>query len=318
MASVPLVHVVRSGFVEAVHAGSVAVVDADGKLLASTGDPDRVTYARSSMKPLQATVSVTLAGEELPDPEVAIMCASHNGEKVHLEAMRSVLDRAGLGVDALRTPASFPLDLESARAVDGARPEYHNCSGKHSGMLLASQRRGYPLETYREPEHPLQQAVLEAVRDASGTEPATIGIDGCGVPVHALPLSAMARIFASLGTAGRVPAGDRIVAAMRAEPYLVAGRDRVCTAVMRSGPDVFTKVGAEGLMCAGVAGRGIGIAIKVDDGNPRALDPALIHALRLLDALGEDPALEPFARPPVLGGGEPVGNLEAVFDLERR
>ncbi|MGH2712244.1 MAG: asparaginase [Actinomycetota bacterium] len=315
MPSVPLVQVVRSGFVESVHVGSVAVVDADGKLLASTGDPDRVTYARSSMKPLQASVSVTLADEELPDPEVAIMCASHNGEAVHLDTVRSVLDRAGLGVDALRTPPGFPLDAESARGVDGPRPEYHNCSGKHSGMLLACVRRDLPLGSYPDPGHPLQQAVLEAVRDASGVEPEAIGIDGCGVPVHALPLRAMARIFATLATAGRIAGGDRVVDAMRAEPYLVAGRDRVCTAVMKVGP-VFAKVGAEGLMCAGLPEQGIGLAIKVDDGNPRALDPALVHALRLLGALGEDPSLEPFERPPVLGGGKPVGNLEAVFDLE--
>lgn len=270
------------------------------------------------MKPLQTTVSLRLAEEDLPDSEVAIMCASHNGEPVHLDAVRSVLDRAGLGFQALRTPPSYPLDLEAARSVERPRPEYHTCSGKHAGMLLASQRRGYLLETYRELEHPLQVAVLEAVRDAAGTEPETIGIDGCGVPVHALPLTAMARIFATLATPGAVENGERVVKAMRAEPYLVGGRARSCTAVMQVGTDVFVKVGAEGLMCAGLFGRGIGVAIKVDDGNPRALDPAIVHALRLLDALpDDDPALEPFARPPVLGGGEPVGNLLPVFDLER-
>jgi L-asparaginase II len=314
---IPLVQVVRSGFVESVHVGSVAVVDLDGDLVASAGEPDRVTYARSSMKPLQATVSVTLASEDLPPSEVAIMCASHNGETVHLDAVRSVLDRAGLGFDALRTPSSFPLDLESARAVPGERPEYHNCSGKHAGMLLACARAGFPPETYPDPDHPLQVAVLDAVRNASGEEPAAIGVDGCGVPVHALPLRAMARTFARLASPGLIPGGDQVVGGMRAEPYLVAGRDRVCTAVMQAAPDVFVKVGAEGLICAGLSGRGLGVAIKVDDGNPRALDPGIVHALRLLDALPEDPSLERFARPPVLGGGRPVGNLLPVFDLER-
>jgi L-asparaginase II len=309
---------VRSGFVESVHVGSAAVVDLDGDLVASGGEPDRVTYARSSMKPLQATVSVTLASEDLPPSEVAIMCASHNGEPEHLDAVGSVLDRAGLGFDALRTPPSFPLDLESARAVPGERPEYHNCSGKHSGMLLACVRGGFPPETYPDPNHPLQVAVLDAVRNASGEEPAAIGVDGCGVPVHALPLRAMARVFARLASPGLIPGGDQVVAGMRAEPYLVGGRDRVCTAVMKAAPDVFVKVGAEGLICAGLSGRGLGVAIKVDDGNPRALDPAIIHALRLLDALPEDPSLEQYARPPVLGGGRPVGNLLPVFDLERR
>lgn len=301
------------------HMGSVAVVDAEGKLVASAGDPDRITYARSAMKPLQASVSVTFADEDLPDSHVAVMCASHNGERVHLETVRAVLDRAGLGFEALLTPPAFPLDPESARSAAGPRPELHNCSGKHSGMLLASWRRGYPVDSYIAGDHPLQEAVLDSVRKASGVEPAHIGIDGCGVPVHALPLSALARIYANLSAAGRVPAGDRITAAMRAEPYLVAGRNRVCTAVMDAVPDVIVKVGAEGLVCAGLIGRGIGVAVRIDDGNPRATDPAIIEVLRELGALGEEPleTLDPFAEPPVLGGGRPVGMLRAVFELER-
>ncbi|MGH2692922.1 MAG: asparaginase [Actinomycetota bacterium] len=319
MPPVPLVQVVRSGFVESVHVGSVAVVDADGKLIASAGDPHRVTYARSAMKPLQAAVSLTLADEDLPAAQVAVMSASHNGEPVHLDAVRSVLGRAGLDFDALRTPPAFPLDPEAARAAEGPRPELHNCSGKHSGMLLASKRQGYPLDAYPEPNHPLQRSVLDAVTRAAGSEPVAIGVDGCGVPVHALPLSNMARIYASLAGPGLVTGGDRVVEGMRSEPYLVAGRNRVCTAVMEAVPDVIVKVGAEGLVCAGLLGRGMGVAIKVDDGNARATDPAMVHALRLLDALGEGSlaALERFARPPVLGGGRPVGSLLPLFDLER-
>jgi L-asparaginase II len=311
---------VRSGFVESVHVGSVAVVDADGKLIASAGDPHRVTYARSAMKPLQAAVSLTLADEELSAAEVAVMSASHNGEPAHLDAVRSVLGRAGLDVDALRTPPAFPLDPEAARAAGKPRPELHNCSGKHSGMLLASKRRGYLLDSYPEPDHPLQRSVLDAVRGAAGSEPVAIGVDGCGVPVHALPLSSMARIYAGLVVPGLVAGGDRVAAGMRSEPYLVAGRHRVCTAVMEAVPDVIVKVGAEGLVCAGLVGRGVGVAIKVDDGNARATDPAIVHALRLIDALGEErvEALEPFARPPVLGGGRPVGQMLPVFELERR
>jgi L-asparaginase II len=304
--------------VESVHLGSVAIVDADGKLLASAGDPDRVTYARSSMKPLQAAVSLTFIDEDLPAEEVAVMSASHNGETQHLAAMRSVLDRAGLGVDALRTPAAFPLDPESARAAGAPRPELHNCSGKHSGMLLASKRRGHPLESYPDPDHPLQRAVFDAVTREAGIEPLAIGVDGCGVPVHALPLTGLARIFASIVVPRRVPGGDQVVAGMRTAPYLVAGRHRVCTAVMEAVPDVVVKVGAEGLVCAGILGRGIGVAIRIDDGSARATDPAIVHALRLLGALGEEPleVLDPFARPLVLGGGRPVGNLLPVFDLD--
>jgi L-asparaginase II len=317
MQPVPLVQVLRSGFVESIHLGSVAVTDADGNLVASTGDPDRIAYARSSMKPLQATVSLSFVEGALPNEEIAIMCASHNGEPVHLEAMEAVLRRAGLTQSALRCPPAWPLDEESARAVGEKRPAQHNCSGKHAGMLLACVRAGFPTETYRDPDHPLQQAVLRAVTAAAGVEePLAIGVDGCGVPVHALPLRAMATIYARLAT-GALPKASLAVDAMRAAPYLVAGRDRVCTAVMEAA-DVIVKVGAEGLVCAGLPGEGLGVAITIEDGNPRALDPSIIHALRLLGVVGEEePSLERFARPPVLGGGRPVGELAPVFDLER-
>jgi L-asparaginase II len=316
MLAVPLVRVVRSGFEEAVHLGSVAVVDAGGRVLAAAGEPDGVTFARSAMKPLQAAVSLTLAGDDLDDEEVAVMCASHNGEPPHLERVRAILRRAGLGFESLRTPPSWPLDQASAAGVDGPRPEYHNCSGKHAGMLLASVRKGFDLETYRDPDHPLQTAVLDAVR-AAADEPRAIGVDGCGVPVHALPLSSMAALFARLVTPGVVPGADRAVAAMRAAPYLVAGRDRLCTALMGAVPGVVTKVGAEGLVCAGVSGRGIGVAVKVQDGSARAAEPALVRALTLLGVVPdpEAPAVAPFARPPVLGGGRPVGELVADFEL---
>jgi L-asparaginase II len=310
---VPLVRVIRSGVEESVHLGSVVVAGADGRLIAVTGDPGRVAFARSSMKPLQATVSLDLAGENLPDREVAVMCASHNGEAVHVEAVRAILDRAGLGVDALQTPPDRPIDEASARDVPEPRAEFHNCSGKHAGMLLACSRRGFDHATYREPSHPLQAAVHTAVTAAAGRPPDAVGVDGCGVPVHALPLAAMAVLYARLA-AGVVSGSDRVLEAMRAEPYLVAGRDRVCTAVMEHAP-VAVKTGAEGMMCAAVPDRGIGIALKVEDGAARAADPAIVHALHLLDVL--DPAAVPaFARPPVRGGGRPVGELVAGFTLD--
>lgn len=316
MPAVPLVRVVRSRFEEAVHLGSVAVADADGRLLAAAGEPEGVTFARSSMKPLQASVSLTLAGDDLDDEEVAVMCASHNGEPPHLERVGSILRRAGLGFEVLRTPPSWPLDQTSASGVDGPRPEYHNCSGKHAGMLLASVRRGFDLETYRDHDHPLQAAMLDAVRAAAG-EPRAVGVDGCGVPVHALPLSSMAVLFARLMTPGVVPGADRAVAAMRAAPYLVAGRDRLCTSLMEAIPGVVAKVGAEGLVCAGVAGRGIGVAVKVQDGAARAAEPAIVRALALLEVVPDPdvPGVARFARPPVLGGGRPVGELVADFEL---
>ncbi|HEX2026252.1 MAG TPA: asparaginase [Actinomycetota bacterium] len=313
MPPVPLVRVVRSGVEESVHLGSVVVADADGRILRKAGDPSRVAFARSSMKPLQAAVSLRLAAADPSDPEVAVMCASHNGEPVHVDAVTTLLRRAGLDEHRLQTPPDRPIDPESASAVEEPRPIFHNCSGKHAGMLLASTERGFDTGTYRDPDHPLQRAVLDTVEGAAGHRPEAIGVDGCGVPVHALPLAALAKLYAALG-AGRVDLAERVLAAMRAEPYLVAGRNRVCTAVMEAAPNVVVKTGAEGLMCAAILDRGIGVALKVEDGAARAADPAIVRALALIGTLDPD-AVSGFARPPVLGGGRPVGHLEASFHL---
>jgi L-asparaginase II len=309
--------VIRSGIEESVHVGSVAVTDADGTLMAHAGDPGRITFARSAMKPLQAAVSLTLAGaRELSAAEVAVMCGSHNGEPVHIRSVSSILDRAGVTTAALRCPPARPLDTEEARRLPEPRPELHNCSGKHAGMLLASVRRDFPLDSYTEPDHPLQRAVLDAVRQTARRPPEAIGVDGCGVPVHALPLSALATIYSTLTIDGLVVGVDSVLAAMRAEPYLVAGRGRVCTAIMQAAPDVVVKVGAEGLMCAAVVSTGVGVAVRVDDGGTRAGPPAILRALGLLGAVDVDtPKLAAFARPPVMGGGERVGELVADFDL---
>jgi L-asparaginase II len=316
---VPLVRVFRSGMEESVHAGSVAVTDHSGALVAFAGDPDRPTFARSAMKPLQAAVSLTLTeGDELPHEEVAVMCASHNGEPVHLRAVHSILQRANVTTAALRCPPARPLDADEAARTPEPRPEFHNCSGKHAGMLLASVRRGFPVEGYREPGHPVQRAVLDAVGKAARMEPVAVGVDGCGVPVHALPLHSLATIYAAMGVGEDVPGAGAVCRAMRAEPYLVAGRGRVCTAVMETVPGVIVKIGAEGLVCAAVPDSGLGIAVRADDGSSRAGPPAILRVLELLGAVDvEDAGLAGFARPPVLGGGKPVGELVADFELQR-
>ena len=327
MQPVVLARVIRSGFEESVHVGHVAVCDADGRLLAWAGDPERPLFARSSMKPLQAAVSLAAIGADawagLPDAEVSMMCASHNGEPVHVEAVRRLLDRAGLGVDALRCPPGWPIDPEAMAAAGERRRELHNCSGKHAGMLWACAARGWELESYRSPEHPLQRDVLAAVAAAIGASPLAVGIDGCGVPVHGMPLRATATLFARLARPERLgrfqgPA-RRAVGAMTAAPYLVAGRGRIDTAVMEVAPGIAVKSGAEGLVCAAILDRGVGVAVKAEDGSWRASDPAVIRALRLLDAIDDAQVdqLALFARPPVLGGGEPVGEIVTDLTLVR-
>src|SRR5205823_14865188 len=163
----PLVRVVRSGLEESVHHVDIAVVDGDGKLVAWGGDADRIQFARSSMKPLQAAVSLSLAPFDFADREVAVMCASHNAEWVHLEAVRALLARAGIDEDALRCPAMRPWDDETLELDPTKRRLNSDCSGKHAGMLAACRAQGWPSETYRSPEHPLQQAVLAAVLAAT-------------------------------------------------------------------------------------------------------------------------------------------------------
>ncbi len=319
----PLVHVVRSGLEESVHLGHVAVCDAEGRVLAHVGDPGRPVFLRSSTKPLQAAVSLSLLDEDLPDRLASALCGSHNGEDVHVAAARAILRRAGLGLSALRCPPALPFDQAAMLAARRPRRVLHNCSGKHAGMAAASARAGFDVSGYPEPSHPLQQRVLRAVRRGSGEERVRLGVDGCGVPVHGVPLAAVATLYARLGRPERfgrlAPWVERATAAMRAEPYMVAGRDRTDTAVMTEAPGIVVKVGAEALHCASVPVLGIGVAVKVADGGERASGPALIRALRLLDVIDDTQLqrLGRFARRPVTGGGRRVGEVVGIFELHR-
>jgi L-asparaginase II len=322
MTPVPLVRQIRSGLEESVHSGDVAVVDVEGRVIASAGDPQIALFARSSMKPLQASVSLSLASFDFPPAEVAVMCASHNAEPVHVETVRSLLARAGVPETALRCPPARPWDEETAAMAPERLPINSDCSGKHGGMLAACTSQAWPLDSYRSPGHPLQGAVLQAVLQATGLPRVHVGVDGCGVPVHGMPLEAMARIYARLtapaGWGALEPHIGRAVEAMTAEPYLVAGRNRVDTAVMQAVPGLVVKGGAEGLMCAAWLVGGLGVAVKIRDGSPRATGPALIHTLASVGALTDEhqTSLASFARPAILGGGEPVGQLVPDFALE--
>src|SRR5438105_3607423 len=202
MAPVPLVRVVRSRLEESVHLGDVVVVDVEGRILASAGDPEVGLYSRSSMKPLQAAVSLSVAPFDFSDREVAVMCASHNAEPVHLEVVRQILERCGVPETALRCPPRRPMDEEAAAAAGEPLPIHSDCSGKHAGMLAACLAQGWPQRTYLDPDHPYQQAVLRAVLEVAGLPAVHVGVDGCGAPVHGMAVRSMARIYARLGEAG--------------------------------------------------------------------------------------------------------------------
>lgn len=321
--AVPLVRVVRSGLEESVHLGHVAVCDAEGRVLASAGDPHRTVFARSSLKPLQAAVCLQRFPAPPPQEQVAIMCGSHNAEPEHVRVVRALLRFGGLRESALGCPPAFPSLPEDVVRAGRRRPVFHNCSGKHAGMVVAATAAGWGHEGYLDPRHPLQQAVLRAVRRSTGVERPVVGVDGCGAPIHGVPLSAMATLFARLARPerlGRLEDPARWVAgAMLEHPYLVAGRRRTDTLVMTEVPGVVVKVGAEALHCAALLEPGIGVAVKVADGGERASGPALVRALQLLDAISAEQGdrLAPVARRPVLGGGRPVGELVADFRLRR-
>lgn len=319
----PLVRVFRSGLEESVHLGHVAVCDADGRLLWALGDPNHLLFSRSSMKPLQAAVSLRRIGDVLAEDQIAVMCASHNGEPVHVRTVRRLLRDGGLPESLLRCPPDLPMRTEDRRRVARPRRVYHNCSGKHAGMILACERWGRDLRTYLDVSHPLQREIVRAVGKATGVDRPLIGVDGCGAPVHGLPVSAMATLFATLARPERLGGlADhvaRAVEAMRAHPYLVAGKGRSDTRLIEHVPGIVTKVGAEGLHCAAVLDAGLGIAVRVADGSDRAAAPALVRALVLLGVVdGEHmERLGSVAHPQILGGGEPVGELVAGFRLRR-
>jgi L-asparaginase II len=320
------VRVIRSGVEEAVHVGSVAVVDTDGRLLAAAGDPGTVAFARSSSKPFQAVASLSIMGEpaeDLSDREAAVMCGSHHAEPKHLDAVRGLLSRAGLGPEALRCPPGLPLDPEAALSVTQRRPEYHNCSGKHAGMLLACVGASLDTATYPDPDHPLQRTVLDILSVATGMEPVAVGVDGCGVPVHAFPLAALATMFARLSKPESLApfeeAAGRAVRAVLAEPGMVSGSRGLDTALMRAIPGTVAKGGAEALHCTVLLEEGIAVAVKIADGGYRAVGPAVIRALRMLGAIqpSQEEHLAGHGRPVVQGGGRQVGELVAEFHLDQ-
>ncbi|MBI3945070.1 MAG: asparaginase [Armatimonadetes bacterium] len=306
----------RGDVVESEHLIHGAVCGTDGEVLASWGDPFRVTYPRSSLKPLQAMAMVGLGAADafgLSEREIAIACASHSGEPFHLEAARSLLSKVGLNEGSLRCgphrPAYGPEADALVRSGCEALPIHNNCSGKHSGMLALARHLGAPLETYLDIAHPVQQEIIAHLSRLTGVPRESIraGADGCGAPTFALPIAGAATAFARLAAADTgTPEGDaaarRITAAMMAHPELIAGTGRFDTALMRAlTGSLFCKGGAEGFFCIGVPERKIGVALKVADGTGRAREPAAVYILQELGVLPEPvpAALAAFANPPV-------------------
>lgn len=325
----------RGDVVEAVYRAHIAVVDTTGRLLYKLGDPAYVTYWRSSSKPIQALPLVESGAADafgLTEDELALACASHNGEDFHTDAARSILSKAGLTEADLQCGAhEVDRSFQRRALAEGQSPTriYSNCSGKHSGMLASSRHCGWPTASYRDPAHPLQRLILNNLSELSGY-PASqirIGVDGCGVPVFAKPIQNMARTFARLARPDGLPSSrqqalTRLRDAMMRHPHMVAGTRRFDTDLMReAGGAVVCKSGAAALQCVGLPGRGIGIAVKVEHADYTWAPATTIAVLRQLGVLSDAALknLEGYAAfPPVTNThGEVVGKIEVEVPLEQ-
>ncbi|MGW1882145.1 asparaginase [Streptomyces sp. NPDC001970] len=308
-----LAEVVRSGFVEGRHRGSLVVLAADGSVELALGDPAAPVFPRSSNKPMQAA-AVLRAGLDLAGERLALAAASHSGESFHLDLARKMLAEHGLTPDDLQTPPDLPLDpaeAETYLATGRARDKVAmNCSGKHTAMLAACVLNGWPLGTYLDPSHPLQRLVHSVVEDAAGEEVAAVGTDGCGAPLMAISLTGLARAYRSYVLAPEGSAERRVADAMRAHPEYVAGTRRPDTWLMRAVPGALSKMGAEAVQAVALPD-GRALAFKIDDGATRALGPVLARCLERMGVA--DPVLARLAEAPLFGGGRPVGGIRAAF-----
>lgn len=326
-----LAELTRGALVESRHFGALAVVDAAGRLQASAGDPGLVAYLRSSAKPFQAlplVASGAAAAYGLTPSELAICAASHSGEPAHVATVIGILDKLRLGPEWLRCGEVLPMDRQqTARVLTGAIPRgplYNDCSGKHSGMLATCKWRGWPLESYLELNHPLQQEILAIVSEFTGhaVHEVAVGVDGCGVPTFAAPLRMLATGWARLAAPPPGPyagAAASVLDAMAAHPFQVAGTGRLCTDLMTLvGDRVVAKSGAEGLLCLALRDRGWGVAIKIEDGTQRALPVVVGALLRQLDLFDDElaAAFETLQSTTIRNKlGQPTGQYRAAFSL---
>ena len=318
-AGLPVVaEIVRSGFVEGHHYGSLVALAADGSVDWSVGEVAAPVLPRSSNKPVQALAMVEL-GLDLPPDLLALACASHSGEPFHVEGVRRTLASAGLDESALQTPPDYPLDDEAREAVirsGGVRSSIlMNCSGKHAAMLATCVLKGWDTATYLDPEHPLQVAIAETFARVTGEPVTTVAVDGCGAPLLSTSLTGLARAFAALATATDGPE-RRVAEAIRQHPELVSGTTRDELALHRAIPGLIGKAGAES--CYAVAlPDGRAWALKTDDGAPRVRPVLMAEALRRSGVLAEAgvdaEAVEATGRLDLLGGGVPVGVIRAAF-----
>lgn len=331
-----LVSVERGQLIESIHRGDIAIVNANGEVISSVGDIDKVVFARSSMKPLQ-TIPIIETGAadhyQFDDGDLALACASHNGEKQHTERAATILGRLGLQVANLQCGTHPPRRQEAyeelIKSGGDVTPIHNNCSGKHSGMLATAKHMNESVDDYYKIEHPVQQRILSVISELTDVpeEAIEIGIDGCGVPVHGVPLRNLALGFARMADPSgmkesRQQSIRRVTNAMMNAPEMVGGTSRFCTDFMKQmNGKMFGKAGAEGVYCVGVPNSGIGIAVKIEDGNARATNAVIMEILSQMGLIDEKEAesLESYHRPALLNARkEKVGMLKPVFSIYQK
>jgi L-asparaginase II len=313
-----IAEIVRSGFVEGHHHGSVVALDERGEVVYERGDVRAPILPRSCNKPLQA-VGMLRLGLDLDDELLALACASHSGEDFHVAGVRRILAAAGLDESALQTPPGWPLDDEVhdqlVRSGGTRTPLHMNCSGKHAAMLATCVARGWPIETYLEPEHPLQEALAATFTELTGETVVHRATDGCGAPLFSTSLVGLAGAFATLATSDRAEE-RRVAAAIRSHPEYVSGTNRDELALLRAMPGAIAKAGAESCYVVALAD-GRSFAVKTDDGAPRARPVVMAGLLRHL-GVDVEPGVDTEAvrrtgEAPLLGGRIVVGSVRAVL-----
>ena len=335
-----LVEVWRGAIVESRHRGHLTAVASRGETIASLGFPETVTYLRSSGKPFQALPFIVSGAADrfgFTEQEIAIACGSHSGEPIHVDTVRSMLRKIGLDESALKCGVHEPFSVEVARELTRSQKPpsvlQNNCSGKHAAMLALALHLGAATESYDDCRNPVQQMIAKTFADFSGVplQQIAVGVDGCGVPVFGVPVTAMALMYARLVApesfnAGTRDACKRIIRAMIDFPEMVGGtKDRLDTELIKAGAGrLISKIGAEGVYTVGVLPstewpNGLGLALKIEDGDDhRARPPAVIEALRQLNVLAESElmALASYA-PTIIRNrrGERVGDARAAFTL---
>jgi L-asparaginase II len=301
-----LAEVTRQGLVESVHHGSLVVT---GSL--HLGDVTGPMYPRSALKPLQA-LGMLRCGLDLAGARLALACASHGGEPFHLEGVRAILADAGLDETHLQNTPGLPLN-DAARKAYGHRETSlaGNCSGKHAAMLATCVLNGWPTKDYLKATHPLQRTIISTIEECCRERAHTVAVDGCGAPAVAISLTALARGLAELRR-GTDLDQRRIVAAMTGHPEHVGYGGRVDTRVMRAIPGALAKVGAEGVLVVALPD-GRGLALKIADGNGRALPPVVVAALRAIGWDSADPTdFDELRHVPTFGHGKEVGEVRAT------